>query len=73
MHIVGAILFAFGLLFSASKVGGQEKNKIKLAMLRSSLSNFGIFVFVFHVKTSLGVEPKTTHDPKVVKKKQKHS
>jgi len=38
-------------------------------MLRSSPSNFGIFVFVFHVKTPLGVEPKTTPGPEVVKKK----
>jgi hypothetical protein len=40
-------------------------------VLRSSLGDFGIFVFVFHVKTPLGVEPKTTPGPGVVKKKNK--
>ncbi len=38
---------------------------------RSSLGDFGIFVFVFHVKTALGVEPKTTPGPGVVKKQNK--
>jgi hypothetical protein len=43
--------------------------KLILAMLRSSHSDFGIFVFVFHVKTPLEVKPKTTPNLKVVKKK----
>lgn len=40
-------------------------------MLRSSLGDFGIFVFGFHVKTPLGVEPKATPGPGVEKEKKK--